>query len=83
MSNNSRTILIGSLIGAAVGGAIAWAYNAFGDDEGVNATSTPNFKFQGDAGDLMKLGLAVIPLVRVVTNMFVPINTTASLPEDD
>lgn len=83
MSNTNRTILLGSLIGAAIGGAIAWAYSEFVADEEVKVSSTPGFKFQADAGDIIKLSIAVIPLVRMITNMFVPVDTTASLPGED
>ncbi len=83
MSNTSRTILLGGLIGAAVGGAIAWAYSELRADDEIKVSSTPGFKFQADAGDILKLGIAVIPLVRMITNMFVPVDTTASLSKED
>ena len=80
MSNMSRTILIGSLIGAAVGGAIAWAYHEFttdlATDEEDAAGSRSRLQFQADAGDMVKLGFAVIPLARMVTKLFVPVDET-------
>jgi hypothetical protein len=72
----SRTILIGSLIGAAVGSAIAWAYHEFTTDEEEAAGSRSRLQFQADAGDMVKLGFAVIPLVRMVTKLFVPVDET-------
>jgi hypothetical protein len=85
VSSTSRTILIGSLIGAAIGGAIAWAYQEFAsDEEEEGADSMSGFRFQADAGDIMKVAIAAIPLVRMVTNLFVPVNdTTITLPKQD
>jgi hypothetical protein len=77
----SRTILIGSLIGAAVGGAIAWAYHEFATDDEGAAGSRTRLQFQADAGDVVKLGIAVIPIVRMITHLFVPVDETpVSLP---
>lgn len=84
MSNGSRTILIGTLIGAAVGGAIAWGYQAFTADEEESANSAFGLRFQADAGDMIKLAIAAVPLVRMVTNLFVPEDdTTITIPGEN
>jgi hypothetical protein len=72
----SRTILIGSLIGAAVGGAIAWAYHEFTTGEEDAAGSRSRLQFQAGASDMVKLGFAAIPFVRMLTNLFVPVDET-------
>jgi hypothetical protein len=75
VSNRSRVILIGGLVGAAIGAAVGFIYSELSADE--EALSSPasrtGLQFRGDSGDLIKLGFAVIPLVRLITNMFVPV----------
>jgi gas vesicle protein len=73
VSNRSRVILIGSLVGAAIGAAVGFIYSELSAEE-ERAIMTPRsgLRFRGDPGDLVKLGFAVIPLVKLITNMFVP-----------
>jgi len=80
VSSTTRSLLIGSLIGAAVGGAIGWAYHEFvtPSDERAGA----GLRFEASTGDLVKLGFAVIPLVRMLTKFFVPVDDSQiTLPD--
>ena len=85
MSRRYQAILIGGLIGGIIGAVIGWVYGEFsGEDTTLPGTRSgatkQGLKLQAEIGDWLKLGLAAIPVFRMMRNMFVPADRGHSLP---
>jgi hypothetical protein len=64
-------MMIGGLIGAAVGVAAAWAYVRTGNRSAL-AGNRVGYRPQVSSGDLMKLAITAIPVVRLVVDLLKP-----------
>jgi len=86
VSRRYQSILIGGLIGGALGALAGWFFSTAAerkaDDFAFKRPAGSGLQFQGDSGDLLKFGLAVIPIVRLLTNMFVPAGAADKLPTE-
>jgi hypothetical protein len=86
VSRRYQSILIGGLIGGIIGVMIGWVYSEFTEEHTTlpvtgSAAANLGLKFRADGGDLLKLGIAVIPVVRMLTKMFVPVDQGRTPPK--
>ena len=82
MSRRNQLILIGGLVGGVIGVLIGWAYAMLSEDDASLPAAAANrgLKLQADGGDLLRLGLAFIPVVSMVKKLFVPADEGGDLP---
>lgn len=76
MKSSSRTtaIIIGAIVGAALGGAAAWAYAKAQENKVPDRlTSGVQYRYEAGAPEFVKIGLAVLALVWQVTDLFKPL----------
>ena len=76
MKSSSRitAIIIGALAGATLGGAAAWAYAKAQEEKNPDRLATGlQYRYEAGAPEFVKIGLAVLALVRQVTELFKPL----------
>ncbi len=73
MKSRDLAILIGGIVGAIVGAVAAWALvNTRERQSHARLGATSGLEFRGNAGDLVKIGVAILAVVRQVSDVFRP-----------
>lgn len=74
MSNSNKAILIGGLVGAALGITAAWAYVKVQEEKlPPQLTDGRQMRLQAGAPDYVKIAIALLALIRQVTDLFKPV----------
>jgi hypothetical protein len=70
----TTAILLGAVIGATVGAGAAWTYTRQREAQYANAIATKGLPVQmnASAGDLIKIGVALMALLRQFDDLFKP-----------
>ncbi len=72
MSSRNVTILIGGVVGAALGATAAWAYTQAQEGQklqtGIAAGKSAHL--QAGASEYVKIGMAVLTVIRQVADLF-------------
>lgn len=75
MSSRNSAIIIGGVIGAALGATAAWAYTKAQEGKqpssGTAALRTQHL--QAGASEYVKIGMAVLTVIRQVADLFKPV----------
>ena len=69
MRERARLIVVGAVLGALVGAAGGWAYQRFGPPAGSGKAGLPARAGPIDKGQLLKLALAVLAVIRQVSEL--------------
>lgn len=72
MSSSNKMILIGGLVGAVVGATAAWAYAKAQESKLSAAGAQAGLRLRASAPDYVKVGMALLTLVRQVVDLFKP-----------
>lgn len=73
MNSRNAAILIGAVVGAAIGGTAAWSYVKAQEEKSLTRLGgQADVQFQAGAADYVKIGVALLALVRQVTDLFRP-----------
>ena len=71
MSSRSKMIVIGGLIGAALGATAAWAYSQNRDYQRLEGNQMAgHLRLQAGMPDYVKIGMSLMSLVRQVVDLF-------------
>ena len=71
MRPRNTVILIGTLVGATLGATAAWAYTKLqSKKQFVKAGGGTAVQFQATATDYVKIGLALLAVMRQITDLF-------------
>ncbi len=72
LSPKVTAILLGTLIGATVGAGVAWTYSRQREAQYANAIATEGLPLQmkASAGDFIKIGVAMLALLRQFDDLF-------------
>ena len=74
MSNRNTAIIIGGLVGAAVGVTAAWAYAKVQEEKlAPELADGRQIRLQAGASEYVKIGIALFALLRQITEMFKPL----------
>jgi hypothetical protein len=73
VSFRDKALIIGGLVGAALGTTAAWAYAKTQESKlPVSAQAEGQLKLQAGAGDYVKIAVTLVALVRQVVDLFKP-----------
>ncbi len=74
LSPKTTAILLGTLVGATVGAGAAWTYMRQREAQYENAIATKGLppKMNASAGDFIKIGVAMLALLRQFDDLFKP-----------
>ncbi|OIO92754.1 MAG: hypothetical protein AUK03_09375 [Anaerolineae bacterium CG2_30_64_16] len=74
VSSRNKLIIVGGLIGAAIGAIAAWAYSQNQDDKRLDSQHKAGaLRLKAGAPEYVKIGMAVLALVRQVAELFKPV----------
>lgn len=74
MSSRNTAIIIGGLVGAALGATAAWAYTKAQEDKiAPQIAAGKQLRLRAGAPEYVKIGIAVLNLMRQVTDLFKPV----------
>ena len=74
MSYRYKAIIIGALVGAALGGAAAWGYAVAQEGKLASSQGTPGqLQLQAGAGDYVKIAVTLVALLRQLVDLYKPV----------
>ncbi|PKO21742.1 MAG: hypothetical protein CVU38_12965 [Chloroflexi bacterium HGW-Chloroflexi-1] len=74
VSSRNKLIVVGGLIGAAIGATAAWAYTQNQDYKRLESNRMGGaLRLQAGAPEYVKIGMSVLTLVRQVVDLFKPV----------
>jgi hypothetical protein len=74
VSNRKKAILIGGLVGAALGITAAWAYAKVQEEKLTpQLADGRELRLQAGAPEYVRIGIALLALIRLVTELFKPV----------
>lgn len=74
LTPKSTAIILGAVIGATVGAGAAWTYSRQREASYANAIATKGLpmKMNANAGEFIKIGIALMALLRQFDDLFKP-----------
>lgn len=72
MSSRNTAIIIGGVVGAILGATAAWAYTQAQQGKLTTGASGQQLHLEASAPDYVKIAVAVVGLMRQVTDLFKP-----------
>ncbi len=73
-SPRNTAIIIGGVVGAALGATLAWAYMQAQEGKTAPQLATGRqLRLQAGAPEYMKVGVSLVMLIRQVTDLFKPL----------
>jgi hypothetical protein len=74
VSPRNTAIIIGGLVGAALGATAAWAYTKAQEDKlATHLAAGGQLRLQAGAPEYVKIGITLLALLRQVTDLFKPV----------
>lgn len=75
MSSRNVAIIIGGVVGAALGATAAWAYTKAKENPQLQtgSASGQSQRLQAGASEYVKIGMAVLTVMRQIADLFKPV----------
>jgi hypothetical protein len=74
VSDRNKAIIIGGLVGAALGITAAWAYAKVQEEKlAPQLADGRELRLQAGAPEYVRIGIALLALIRLVTELFKPV----------